>query len=290
MGVLTHLTLPSPAKINLFLHITGRRSNGYHNLQTLFQFVDLSDELTFELLPDSNRISVTCPGLDLAEKDNLAYRAAVMLQRESDCPHGVMLNIEKIIPDGGGLGGGSSNAATTLHGLNLLWGCGLSIKKLAELGLRLGADVPVFVAGETAWADGIGEKLTPVNLPPQTYLILNPGCHVSTQKIFSHPDLTRDSTPRTIARFLEQGPPYTRGKNDCASVVCSLYPEVSEALGWLSRWGTAKMSGTGCCIFLPIPTVENGQEILSQIPARWSGFVTAGTQRSALMSRLDQQR
>lgn len=289
MGILTHLTLPSPAKINLFLHITGRQGNGYHNLQTLFQLLELSDELTFELLPNDKKISVTCPGLDIPEKDNLAYRAALMLQRESGCDHGVVLGIRKSIPDGGGLGGGSSNAATTLHGLNLLWGCGFSAQKLAGLGLRLGADVPVFIAGQTAWGEGIGEQLTPVHLPSQIYLILNPGCHISTQEIFSHPDLTRDSSTRTIARFLEQASPFSWGKNDCQSVVCSLYSEVSEALGWLSQWGAAKMTGTGSCIFLPIPREEIGWEIQSQVPARWSVFVTAGTQKSALLRILDQQ-
>jgi 4-diphosphocytidyl-2-C-methyl-D-erythritol kinase len=289
MGILTHLTLPSPAKINLFLHITGRRNDGYHNLQTLFHLLELSDEMTFELLPNDKEISVTCPGLDIPEKDNLAYRAALMLQRESGSDHGVLLDIQKSIPDGGGLGGGSSNAATTLHGLNRLWGCGFSVQELASLGLRLGADVPVFVAGQSSWAEGIGEQLTPVHLPSQTYLILNPGCHVATHEIFSHPDLTRDSSTRTIARFLEQGSPISWGRNDCQSVVCSLYPEVSEALDWLSQWGTAKMTGTGSCIFLPIPTEEKSKEILSQVPARWSAFVTAGVRESGLLRLLDKQ-
>lgn len=287
MGLLTHLTLPCPAKINLFLHITGRRSDGYHNLQTVFQLLELSDQMTFELLPAGKEISVNCAGLDIPQEANLAYQAAALLQAESHSPHGVKLDISKAIPDGGGLGGGSSNAATTLHGLNLLWQCGLSVQELMELGRNLGADVPVFVAGQTAWGEGVGDKLTPIKLPPQRYLILNPGCRVSTREIFSHPDLTRDSSTRTIARFLRQGLFSTSCRNDCEAVVCGLYPEVSEALGWLSQWGAAKMTGTGSCIFLPIPTIEKGEAILSQVPAKWSALITAGTQHSALLNRLD---
>lgn len=290
MGLLNTFTLPAPAKINLFLGITGRRPDGYHNLQTLFQLLDLSDTLTFRLNSESSDISVVCPSLDISQEENIAYKAACLIQLQSKSKLGVQLHIEKTIPDGGGLGGGSSNAATTLLGLNKLWRCGLTKPELMEMGRSLGADVPVFIAGETAWGEGIGELISPVALPSQRYIIVNPGCHVSTKKIFSHPELTRDSSNRTIARFLEQGPPYADGTNDCESVVCSLFPEVFEALGWLSQWGAAKMTGTGSCIFLATPTQEISQEILSQVRPEWQAFETTGTNESVLvnvLSRLD---
>jgi len=291
MGVLTRFSLPAPAKINLFLRITGRREDGYHELQTVFQLLELSDTLGFELVPDSTKIEVVCLGLlDIPTEENLVTRAARMLQQASGSPHGATITLEKSIPDGGGLGGGSSDAATTLCGLNLLWGCGFSTERLAAIGQSLGADVPVFVWGETAWGEGTGDTLTPLELPAQRYLILNPGCHVSTAEIFSNPDLTRDSSTSTIALFLQQGPPYSQDRNDCESVVCDLYPEVCEALGWLSKWGAAKMTGTGSCVFLNIPTEETGREILSQVPTKWSAFVALGTQKSVLAEALSQMR
>ncbi len=290
MGVLTQFSLPAPAKINLFLSITGRRDDGYHELQTVFQFLELSDILKFELVPDSGEITVLCPGLDIPVEDNLVFRAATLLQQASGCSHGAIVTIQKFIPDGGGLGGGSSDAATTLHGLNLLWRSGFGVEKLVAVGQSIGADVPVFIEGVTAWGEGIGDKLTPIELPAQKYLVLSPGCHVSTAEIFSHPDLTRDSSTSTIARFLQQGQPFNQVKNDCESVVCDLYPEVREALGWLSKWGAAKMTGTGACVYLNIPTEEFGREILSQVPAKWSAFITLGTQKSVLARALDQMR
>ena len=288
MGVLTQFSLPAPAKINLFLSITGRRRDGYHELQTVFQLLELSDILKFDLAPDEGEITVLCPGLDIPVEDNLIFRAATLLQQASGCPHGATVTVQKLIPDGGGLGGGSSDAATTLHGLNLLWRCGFPIEKLVAIGRSLGADVPLFIKGATAWGEGIGDRLTSIELPAQEYLILSPGCRISTAEIFSHPDLTRDSSTSTIARFLRQGPPYNQGKNDCESVVCELYPEVFEALGWLSKWGAAKMTGTGSCIFLSIPTEAFGREILAQVPAKWSAIVSMGTQQSVLVGALDQ--
>ncbi len=286
MGILKSITLPSPAKINLFLKIVGRRRDGYHELQTVFQLLSLSDTLHFRCKTETSEITLNCQDLDIPAADNLVYKAATLLQRESAVAQGVHVDIEKVIPDGGGLGGGSSNAATTLCGLNLLWNCGYSVPELMALGRILGADVPVFIAGHTAWGEGIGELLTDIELPEQRYLILNPGCHVSTQKIFTHEDLTRDSSPSTIARFLGQGPPFSGLGNDCEPLVRRLFPEVSEALGWLSQWGTAKMTGTGSCIFLAIPTQETGQEILLQVPAKWQAFVTSGTNRSVMLRAL----
>jgi 4-diphosphocytidyl-2-C-methyl-D-erythritol kinase len=287
MAVLSRFSLPAPAKINLFLSITGRREDGYHELQTVFQFLELSDHLDFELVRDSREVSLSCPGLDVPLRDNLVFKAANLLQQTSECPWGVKVVIRKVIPEGGGLGGGSSDAATTLHGLNLLWGCDLPLDRLASIGRTLGADVPVFVRGETAWGEGIGDLLTPIELPGQRYLILSPGCRVSTAEVFSHPDLTRDSTTSTIARFLRQDPVHNQLKNDCESVVCDLYPEVHEALDWLSNWGTAKMTGTGSCVFINIPSEEFGQEILSRLPAKWSAFISRGTRRSGLTSALE---
>ena len=290
MGVLTQFSLPAPAKINLFLRITGRRQDGYHELQTVFQFIEYSDILKFELALDSREITVLCPGLELPAEDNLVFRAATLLQQASGSRRGAIVTIDKYIPDGGGLGGGSSDAATTLHGLNLLWRCGFPIERLVAIGQPLGADLPVFIEGLTAWGEGIGDRLTPIDLPEQKYLILSPGCRVSTSEIFSHPNLTRDSSTSTIARFLQQGSPYNQGENDCESVVCDLYPEVLEALGWLSKWGAAKMTGTGSCVFLNIPTEDFGRKILSQVPAKWSAFISMGTQKSVLIRALDRLR
>lgn len=288
MGVLDRLVLPSPAKINLFLHITGRRPDGYHEIQTIFQILEFADSLSFELIKGTDEIVVECPGLDLVESENLVYQAARMLQQLASPGKGARIFVEKLIATGAGLGGGSSNAATALLGLNYLWQSGLSTEHLAKIGRQLGADVPVFIHGETAWGEGIGEKLTPIELPPQSYLILNPGCHVATAEIFSHPDLTRDSSKSKIARFLEQVASFDLARNDCEAVVSTLYPEVSEAILWLSKWGAARMTGTGSCIFLSIPTLEKGREILSQVPAKWSAFITRGTQTSALIEELDQ--
>jgi 4-diphosphocytidyl-2-C-methyl-D-erythritol kinase len=287
MGILDSFVLSSPAKINLFLHITGRRPDGYHELQTIFQILDLCDSLSFKLIKDSQEIRVECPGLDVVQSENLVYRAAKILQKTGNSAQGVSIFIEKRIPTGAGLGGGSSDAATALHGLNYLWQCGLSRVELADIGRGLGADVPVFIHGKTSWGEGIGEKLTPIELLPQHYLVLNPSCHVSSAEIFSHPDLTRDSSQSKIARFLEEGSPFDHGRNDCEAVVSALYPEVSEAILWLSKWGAARMTGTGSCIFLSIPTLEKGREILSQVPAKWSAFITKGTRTSALIEELD---
>ncbi len=279
------MRLSSPAKINLFLRITGRRPNGYHDLQTVFQLLTLKDEITITPAAHGN-LQITCSDTDLETPDNLAHQAALMLRERLNIALGATIHISKQIPVGGGLGGGSSNAATVLLGLNQLWRGGLSIDELAQLGLALGADVPLFVRGETAWAEGLGERLTPIELPRQTYVIVNPGCHVSTSAIFLHPDLTRDSSSSTIARFLDQGTPLV-GKNDCESVVCDLFPEVQKALAWLRQWGPASMTGTGASIFLPVQDDQLCEEIKAKAPASWTVFATVGTQKSALHTELD---
>ena len=259
------MSLPSPAKLNLFLHITGRRADGYHNLQTLFQFLDYSDTLHFSLRQDST-ITLTPQLVGVPHEQNLIVRAALTLQQTSSCSLGADITLDKILPMGGGIGGGSSNAATTLLALNVLWQLNWSLTQLAELGLTLGADVPIFIYGHSAWAEGIGEQLTPLNLPESVYLILKPACEISTREIFSHPALTRDSLPIKVAASEAHG-----GRNDCESIVTELYPAVRNALSWLRQYGEAKLTGTGSCVFLHCDTREYAQTLLSICP--FQGFV-----------------
>ncbi|HAK50993.1 MAG TPA: 4-(cytidine 5'-diphospho)-2-C-methyl-D-erythritol kinase [Gammaproteobacteria bacterium] len=273
------LELPAPAKINLFLHILERRPDGYHELQSVFRFLELADTLSFE--PTRGGVSVAMDGV--SQEDNLVYRAARLLSDGRDVP-GVNVTITKRIPLGAGLGGGSSDAATTLHGLNIMWELGLSDDELAELGLQIGADVPVFVRGFTAFAEGIGERLAPVDLPEIWYVLLVPESRISTAEIFTQPDLTRDTSAITIARFL-QGESL---RNDCETVVRRLYPEVGDALDWLSQRGTARMTGTGACVFLETGDEAVAREILSQ--SSWRGFVSKGTKQSVLFDALVQKR
>ena len=273
------LELPAPAKINLFLHILGRRPDGYHELQSVFRFLALADTLSFA--PSKGGVSVAMDGV--SEEDNLVYRAACLLSDGRDVP-GVNVTVTKRIPLGAGLGGGSSDAATTLHGLNFMWELGLSDDELAELALQLGADVPVFVRGFTAFAEGIGERLVPVDLPETWYVALVPEPQVSTAEIFAQPDLTRDTSAITIARFL-QGETLS---NDCELVVRRLYPEVGAALDWLSQRGTARMTGTGACVFLETGDEALAREILSQ--SDWRGFVSKGTKQSVLRDAIVQKR
>jgi len=274
-----HLSLLSPAKLNLFLHITGRRADGYHQLQTLFQLLDYGDTLTFKLRND-NQITLTPALAGVAFEDNLIIRAARLLaSRAKTSPSqslGVDIQLEKRLPMGGGIGGGSSNAATTLVALNYLWHCGLSKAELQTLGLQLGADVPVFVGAQTAWAEGVGEALQPIELPQQWFLIAQPDCHVSTAEIFSHKDLTRDTPPIKVAAFLEQG-----GKNDCQALVRKLYSQVDEALNWLEKFThNAQMTGTGACVFAAFDSVEKAQQVQAQLPQHLPSFVAKGVNTS----------
>ncbi len=277
---LSSLRLLSPAKINLFLHITGRRADGYHELQTLFQLLDYGDELEFNLRADG-QISLSPQLPDLPAEKNLIVRAAKLLKERTKCPLGIDIKLNKYLPMGGGLGGGSSNAATTLIALNHLWSTGLNKQELAEIGIALGADVPVFVHGKTAWAEGVGEHIQPLELDKVWYCVLAPRCHVSTAEIFSQKDLTRDTSAITIPAFLNQG-----GKNDCQLIVERLYPEVAEAVKWLNQFAPAKMTGTGACVFAPFSSQTAARVIFEQRPSQFGGFVAEGINTSPLCELL----
>ncbi len=273
------LTLLSPAKLNLFLHITGRRDDGYHNLQTVFQLLDYGD--TIRVSP-ADTLTLDCPGLELAAEDNLAMRAARLLQARSGTDRGAAVRIDKRIPAGGGLGGGSSNAATVLLALNHLWGLGMSRAELAVIGLELGADVPVFVNGHSAWAEGVGEQLTSLELPRKYYLVIDPGCTVGTAEVFSHRELTRNTAPITIAAFFAGG-----GQNDCENVVRRLHPEVDKALNWLGKFSQARLTGTGACVFSSFDSSAQAEAVNGQLPAHWNSFVAAGLNRSPTLDCLE---
>jgi len=275
---------PAPAKLNLFLHIVGRRADGYHELQTCFQFVELCDELDIEVRTDG-RIRRLAEIEGVPEDADLCIRAARALKAASGCSQGADIGVRKRIPMGGGLGGGSSDAATCLVALNHLWQLRWPTDELAALGLRLGADVPVFVRGRAAWAEGVGERLTPLYpplAPPETnYLILKPNVSVPTAAVFQDIELTRNSQPITIHGFLESG-----GRNDCLSVVRRRYPEVARAFDWLSSYGPARLTGTGACVFLACDTMDRGREILGQLPPGMDAFLVRGLNDSPLLERL----
>lgn len=277
---MTTLSLPAPAKLNLFLHITGRRPDGYHLLQTVFQFLDYADTLHFHPRRDGAlTLQPELPGVPAAS--NLILRAARLLQSATGCRLGADIVLEKRLPLGGGVGGGSSDAASTLLGLNRLWALGLSEDRLAELGHALGADVPVFVRGRAAFAEGIGERLTAVALPENWYLVLTPKAHISTAEVFRHPQLTRHTPAITVAAFLAGGGGVTL-RNDCENVVRALSPEVTAALDWLSLHGHARMTGTGACCFLECPDRAQAEALLAQSPI--PGFVARGANRSPALA------
>lgn len=272
---------PAPAKINLFLHIVGRRPDGYHLLQTHFQFLDHGDELRFAVRADGAIRRVTdLPGVPAAT--DLVVRAAQALQAASGCRLGADIAVDKRLPMGGGLGGGSSNAATVLVALDRLWGTGLGVEALAALGLALGADVPVFVRGVAAWAEGVGERLIPLAADEPWCLVIHPACEVPTAAVFKHPELTRDTPAMTIP-----GLPPDLMHNDCEPVTRRLYPAVGAALDWLSGHAPARMSGTGACIFASFDTREAAQTVGWLVPAPWSWFVARRCNRSPLLARLE---
>src|SRR5256885_13404534 len=261
---------PAPAKLNLFLHVIGRRADGYHELQTLFQLIDLCDTVAISVREDGQiERPVGPPGVP-GETD-LTVRAARALQSATGTRLGANLKVHKRIPLGGGLGGGSSDAATTLLGLNELWSCGLSVSELASLARPLGADVPVFVQGSSAWAEGVGERLTPVTLPSRWYVIIHPGVAVSTREVFQSPELTRNSPLITIRAFFESG-----GRNDCEAVVRSRSPEVAEALEWLSRVAPAHLTGTGSCVFPAVQSAARAGRVPGGGAPPRGGVVGAG--------------
>ncbi len=273
---------PAPAKLNLFLHITGRREDGYHLLQSVFQFLDHGDAITIEARSDGviRRLNALA---GVTEEQDLVIRAAQALKAAAGgASLGADIRVEKRLPMGGGLGGGSSDAATVLVALNHLWGLGLSEERLAAIGLQLGADVPVFVRGYAAWAEGVGEHLQPVELPEPWFVVIAPAVEVATAVVFGDPELTRDCPPITIRDFLEG-----RGTNVCEPLVRRRYPEVDEAMQWLGQYAEPRLTGTGACLFARFDDEVTAREVFSRLPEGWQGFVAQGKNRSPLMLRLE---
>ena len=277
---MTMLTLPAPAKLNLWLHIIGRRPDGYHELETVFQFLDHADELRYSLREDG-QIHLRTEIAGVPHDSNLIVRAARQLQQKSGCSLGVDIWLDKILPMGGGIGGGSSNAATTLLALNHLWQLGWDKDRLAALGLGLGADVPVFVRGHAAFAQGVGEQLTPVDPEEPWYVVLVPQVSVSTAEIFSHPELTRDSLPLKM-RPVPEG----NSRNDCQPVVEQSYPEVRNALNSLGKFTEARLTGTGSCVFGAFPSKAEADKVLALLSVTQTGFVAKGSNVSMLHRKL----
>ncbi len=269
----------APAKINLFLHVTGRRSDGYHTLQTVYQFIDLCDVLQFAVRED-NDVHLETQFDEVPVEQNLVVKAARALQMHSGTRSGANITLTKSIPTGGGLGGGSSDAATTLVALNEFWRLGLSIKELAEIGVTVSADVPVFVYGQASWAEGIGDKLTPVAPTQPWYLVVCPNVQISTAALFNLPELTRNTSPITIRDFMDG-----RTTNVFEPIVMARYPQVRAALEWLSqnnRGSRAKMSGTGSCVFSPCETEEQAKALNENLPDSMTGYVVKGHNASPL--------
>lgn len=277
----------APAKLNLFLHVTGRRADGYHLLQSVFRFIDRADTVWLGVRKDGQvRRLEDIPGVP--EAQDLTVRAAKLLQQASGCPLGADIRVEKRLPMGGGLGGGSSDAATVLLALNRLWNLGLPRQRLQELALQLGADVPVFVFGQPAFAEGVGEVLTPVALPPAWYVVLVPPVSVATARVFAAPELTRNTPPIKIADFLSgaggQGFFSCRDgwHNDLQAVAEKKYPEVARHLDWLGRFGDARMTGSGACVFLAVDDEAGARAILQELPRDMQGFVARGLDKHPL--------
>ena len=271
---------PSPAKLNLFLYINGRTENGYHELQTLFQFVDHGDELTIQA-NDSGEITISPEIEGVPLKDNLIWKAATALQRFANCSYGAHIDLHKILPMGGGIGGGSSNAATALVALNYLWQTHVSDDELAEIGLALGADVPVFVRGFAAFAEGVGEKLSPAHPDEKWYLVVRPNVSIATADIFGHPDLTRNTPKRDLETLLN-----TPSVNDCEKIVRMLYPEVDKQLSWLLQYAPSRLTGTGSCVFAEFSSKSEAETILAQLSDKVSAFVAQGRNISPLKETL----
>jgi len=273
-------TWPAPAKLNLFLHITGRRADGYHDLQTLFQILDWGDELRFfinetGIVSRSNRVE------GVPEAKDICIRAAQLLKRHAGVQKGVQIELLKRTPMGAGLGGGSSDAATVLCALNHLWSCGMNLQQLARLGLELGADVPVFVNGHSAWAEGRGEKLQAVSMQKRYYVLVFPAISISTADVFSHPALKRDSAPVDMTKTNLQP-----GRNDCENTVLQMYPELRKVTGDMSAWGHPRMSGTGSTFFLAFDKKKNAKRAASELECRYNVRLVSGVDRSDLLSRL----
>ena len=278
---------PAPAKLNLSLHVTGRRADGYHDLETIFQLISLGDQLSFDLREDGRIVRLDYEGStaqslrDVAEDQDLCVRAARALQTRSGVKLGVTIRLRKTIPVGGGLGGGSSDAATTLVALNALWACGLSTDELAAIGITLGADVPVFIRGRSGVGEGVGERLTPVELPNSWFVVIHPGVAVPTRDVFQAPELTRNSPVLTIPALLAFG-----GRNDCEPVVRERYPEVAAALDWLGRYASARLTGTGSCLFARFASAAEAERVAARVPDVWRAYVVQGLAESPLLQVL----
>lgn len=270
----------APAKLNLMLRITGQRNDGYHLLQTVFQFTDLCDWLIFHEV-DDGRVYLQNQIPNVPEVSDLTIRAAKLLRKEVGCQLGVRIEVEKNLPMGGGLGGGSSDAATTLVVLNRLWGLGLTEKKLMQLGLQLGADVPVFVYGHAAWAEGVGEKLKKIEPEEKWIVVIKPECHVDTKEIFATKDLTRDSKSITMADFIAG-----QHENDCLDVVCKLYQPVENALAELAVFSEARLTGTGACVFAQFDSKQLAEQAYKVLSESWRAYLTRGLNKSLLQDKL----
>ena len=275
---------PSPAKLNLFLHILGRYDNGYHQLQSLFQMLDHGDRLAFTIERNST-IKMSTPLSGVADDDNLIIKAARLLAEKTRCTLGATITLDKCLPMGGGIGGGSSNAATTLVALNHLWNTGLSEDELAALGLSLGADVPIFVRGLTAFAGGVGEDITPAPQPEMYYLVANPNVHVSTAEVFTAPEL-----PRNTPAIQWQDYKFEKTHNDCQQLVANRYPEVAKLLQWLVHYAPSRMTGTGACVFATFSDRAVAEQVQAEMPDNWQSFVAKGVNRSPLLDKLEQQK
>ncbi|MGF1908054.1 4-(cytidine 5'-diphospho)-2-C-methyl-D-erythritol kinase [Vibrio kasasachensis] len=271
---------PSPAKLNLFLYVTSRRPDGYHELQTLFQFLDYNDELTITA-NTSGQITLTPEIPGVALHDNLIWRAATALQQFTGCQYGAHIELNKILPMGGGIGGGSSNAATVLVALNHLWQTQCNDNELAAIGLKLGADVPVFVRGHAAFAEGVGEEIIKVEPKEKWYLVIRPNVSIATVDIFTHPDLTRNTPKRPLSVLLEDN-----YENDCEIIVRMLYPEVDKQLSWLLQYAPSRLTGTGSCVFAEFLSENDAQNVLAQLSDTVSAFVAKGNNISSLHQTL----
>lgn len=278
---------PAPAKLNLCLHVTARRADGYHELQTIFQLISLADQLSFDLRDDHRIVRLDYEGAaagalsGVGEDQDLCVRAARALQSRIGATAGATIRIRKNIPVGGGLGGGSSDAATTLVVLNALWQGGLSTDELAEIGMGLGADVPVFVRGFSGLGEGVGERLIPLELPNSWFLVIHPGVSIPTRDVFQAPELTRNSPVLTIAALLASG-----GRNDCEPVVRARYPEVAAALDWLGRYASARLTGTGSCLFARFASAAEAERVAARVPDVWRAYVVQGLAESPLRQSL----
>lgn len=272
----------APAKLNLFLHIVGRRADGFHRLQTVFQLLDWGDSIRLRIREDG-AIARVAGQESVAPEDDLAVRAARALQSATDCKFGADIAVEKRIPSGGGLGGGSSDAATVLVALNALWKTHLSEDVLAEIGRKLGADVPVFVCGRTAWAEGVGDELTAIDLPPRLFVIVDPQVAVPTAALFQAPELTRDTLPTTISRFLAG----METTNAFAPVARTRFPQVAATLDWLGQYGDARLSGSGGCGFVAVESASEADAIVGQCPSQFRAWKAMGVNRSPLLEALN---